>query len=172
VVDCCRDVAQLDPGFTSDGFLAHVAVEAIAALLGTLGALVVALVVFRKTSALDRSLFQETINNEIDMRENERRLERSDRESEELAEFHQLLRRIAREVAFNRRLVQLAPVGAGPIPLRTDAISSLFSLPRSILESLDISLHQTLYVIERYNWTAPATTFQPHLMRCVTLPTG
>jgi hypothetical protein len=59
--------AQLDPGFTSDGFLAHVAVEAIVALLGTLGALVVALVVFRKTSALDRSLFQETINNEIDM---------------------------------------------------------------------------------------------------------
>lgn len=77
---------QLDPGFTTQGFWAQVAVQAIAALLGTLGALLVAWFIFLRTSEKDRAALERQLAHDLEMRRQEdanRRLEHDEERREE-----------------------------------------------------------------------------------------
>jgi hypothetical protein len=141
-------VGQLDPGFTHEGFAAHVLVEAVAVV----GTLLVAWLIFRWTSAFDRTLFQDTVQHNIDMLIKEAKERREEREASDLDSFRQSLRRIAREVSYNRALARQKAHGAGLIPFHTEAMREVFSLTRSIPNDLDYILHRTLYAVERSNW--------------------
>jgi hypothetical protein len=145
-------LGQLDQGFTHEGFAAHVLVEAVAAFAATLGALIVAWLIYRWTSAFDRKMFQDTVQHNIDLLAAEAAERRKEREASELAGFHQSLRRIAREVAYNRALARQKGYGAGLIPFHTEAMREIFSLSRPIPGDLDYILHRTLYAVERSNW--------------------
>lgn len=145
---------QLDPGFTGESFAAHVAVEAIAAVIATLGALAIAWLVFYKSRESDREIFRQTIQANIDLQNDEAAERKRSQEAEALARFHQSIRRIAREVTFDKRLAKQISHGAGLIPLRSDALQEIFGLDRALPDRLDLYLHRTLYAIERYNWQA------------------
>ncbi len=141
-------LGQLDPGFTKEGFAAHALVEMVAVV----GTLLVAWLIFRFTTAFDRKLFQDTVQHNIDMLAKEAKERRDEREASELESYRQSLRRIAREVSYNRALAKQKGHGAGLIPFHTEAMTEIFALTKPIPSDLDYILHRTLYAVERSNW--------------------
>jgi hypothetical protein len=61
-------IAQLDPGFTREAFWANVAIETFAALVATIGALVIAFSVFQRTTKADRAIFEDQIKHDLEVR--------------------------------------------------------------------------------------------------------
>jgi hypothetical protein len=144
--------AQLDPGFTQHGFLAHVAVEAIAALLGTLGALGVAWFVFRKTSGKDRETFRLQIDHDLAMRRQEDASRRAERAEFDQAVRRRLLLALLSEFEGNVQAIDFMEVNQPwRIPLRRSLLDAnlgdIAALPVPVAKSILVaSLH-----IDQYN---------------------
>jgi hypothetical protein len=158
-------IAQLDPGFTGHGFLANFAIQVLATFAGTVGAFVVALLIYRKQSKDDRATFEETLTHQrkllqdqfahdLEMRRREDEKRQRERDVDDDAVHWQTLRRIAREIDYNSRLTKQIGRGAGLIGLRSDSIERLFALSKPLPDSVEYKILQSLYAVDRYNWQA------------------
>jgi hypothetical protein len=67
----------LDPGFTNEGFAAHIIVEAIAAFFGTLGALFVAWLIYKWTRFDQQAIFEKEAKRAAEARDEEERRQHS-----------------------------------------------------------------------------------------------
>lgn len=144
--------SQLDPGFTQQGFLAQVAVQAIAAMLGTLGALAVAWFIFRRTTEKDRQTFRQQIAHDLEMRRHEDANRRAERDEIQQTERRRLLLALLAEFEGNFQAIAFMKVNPpGRIPLRRTLLDAnlgdIADLPTPVAAAIQkVSLH-----VDQYN---------------------
>jgi hypothetical protein len=145
-------IAQLDPGFTLHGFAARVGVEAIAALLSTLGTLAVAWFVFRRTTDKDREAFRLQIAHDLEMRRREDASRRAERDEIEQLQRRRLVFALHSEFEGNVQAIDFMTLNRpSRFPLRRallDAnLGDIAALPIPVAAALQkASLH-----IDQYN---------------------
>jgi hypothetical protein len=157
-------VAQLDPGFTTQGFWANAAIAVLGSFVGTVGAFVVAWMIYRRTSreersrfeailTSDRQIFQDTVAHDLAVRrrEDERRAQERDAESREI--YKRTIISLMGELNYNVEAFEaMKSTGFGYLfPLRVAAFEqaypSLGFLPVSIGQHVQLAL----FHIDRYN---------------------
>src|SRR5262245_42754794 len=112
-------MAQLDPGFATQGFLEQVAVQAISSLLGPLGALAVAWLLFRRTTEKDREALERQIAHDLAMRRQEDADRRAEHDEREQATRRRLLIALLGEFDINVHAIAFMQVNPPDrIPLR------------------------------------------------------
>lgn len=138
---------QLDPGFTPEGFLANAGLAILAAALGALGAFVVAWVFFRQGIEEERKRSTDALAAERKQRGEDAKA------AEDLGDIRRLQQVVA-ELDYNYRLARQNSISGGPVPMRTQGISTVFQLSHPIPAEVANPAISALYAAERYNWFA------------------
>jgi hypothetical protein len=162
-------IAQLDPGFTTEGFLANFAIQALAAFVGTIGAFVVAWLFYRRTSKEERTKFEETLAHErkllqeqfahdLEMRRQEDRNRRQEREDVARQEGNRLLAALSNELDINIKAIRLmAGDEAHQFRLRRDALDLSLVKLETFPEPLAENIQRLSMFVDRYNTLHGAT---------------
>jgi hypothetical protein len=157
-------MAQLDPGFTNEGFWANVAIQVLAAFVGTLGAFLVAWLVYRRQSkeertqfeeslAHERELFQEQRAHDLEVRREEDRNRQLLREAEAGERERRMLLALQREIKHNLTAIGYMENTAFHAPLRTQAFERAYLSLQNFPEALGWQIQVTLYHVDRFNST-------------------
>jgi hypothetical protein len=170
-------IAQLDPGFTSHGFLANTLLVFIGSFFGAAGAFVAAWYIYRRTSKEERERFelelresreqfQATIAHDIRMRreeEQQRAKERTDAESMQRLRLWYALRG---EIDVNLRAINhIRANEADWIPLRRnildESLGALSKLPAPTREAVQLA---SLYIDQSNSVSAGSPQYLDSLL--------
>jgi hypothetical protein len=155
--------AQLDPGFTTEGFWANAAVQVFAAFVGTLGAFVVAWLIYRRTSEQDRATFEETLTHErkllqdqfahdLLVRREEDEKRRVERDEAALQRRRQLLLSLLSEFELNIVAVNLMTrEPARLFALRRNVLDQSFVWFQTLPSDVVAAIQTASMAIDRYN---------------------
>ncbi len=165
-------IAQLDPGFTTEGFLANFGIAALGSFVGTIGAFVVAWVIYRRTSkderdrfeqtlANERQVFQDTIAHDLKLRREEDEARQKERAEAAREAYKQMLVSLLGEIIYNLRVVEESEQKAYiKFPLRVlgfeHAYPAFGMLPSGVGEAVQFALFR----IDLYNAIDPGDSGQ------------
>jgi hypothetical protein len=156
-------IAQLDPGFTTEGFWVNVAVQALAAFVGTIGAFAVAWIIYQRTSREDRARFEKTHAHERKLaqadiaydRKTRRAEDKKRRQAELVANLVSRKRLVAAlHEEFGLNIYALAWAKGNPrigFPLRRDVLNQFLFVIDSVPKDVAQLVLEASIQIDRYN---------------------